>query len=155
MKRRTLLAVGFALAMTAPAFAHDFKVGAIQIDHPYSRPVPNMRTPGIAYMTIANKGEKADRLIAASSPAVGRIELHANLMDGNVMRMRPVEAIDLPAAGVLRLQPGGRWHLMLIDLVKPLQVGDKFPLTLKFRDAGDVTVEIEVQRVSGSQGHSH
>jgi periplasmic copper chaperone A len=155
MKRRIFLAGALTMCALMQAQAHDYKIGAIQIDHPYSRPVPNIRTPGIAYMTIANKGETSDRLVGASSPAVGKIELHANLRDGDVMRMRPVDAIDLAAAGVLRLQPGGRWHLMLIDLAKPLQVGDKFPLTLKFRDAGEVQVEIEVQRASGPQSHQH
>jgi copper(I)-binding protein len=155
MKRRTFLAAAGAFVLAAPARAHEFRAGAIHIDHPYSRPVPNVRTPGIAYMTISNKGERPDRLLGAASPIAGRIELHANLREGDVMRMRPVEAIDLPAAGVLRLQPNARWHLMLLDLRRPLAIGDKFPLTLTFRDAGDVPVEVEVQRASGPQSHTH
>ena len=155
MKRRTILAAAGAFVLAAPARAHEFRAGPIHIDHPYSRQVPNVRTPGIVYMTISNKGEKPERLLGASSPIAGRIELHANLRDGDIMRMRPVEAIDLPAAGVLRLQPNARWHLMLLDLRKPLAVGDTFPLTLTFREAGDVRVEVEVQRTTGPQSHTH
>jgi copper(I)-binding protein len=155
MKRRTILAAAGAFVLAAPARAHEFRAGPIHIDHPYSRQVPNVRTPGIVYMTISNKGEKPERLLGASSPIAGRIELHANLRDGDIMRMRPVEAIDLPAAGVLRLQPNARWHLMLLDLRKPLAVGDTFPLTLTFREAGDVRVEVEVQRRTGPQSHTH
>lgn len=155
MKRRILIAGIGLLALVPRARAHEFRAGPIHIDHPYSRQVPNVRTPGIVYMTISNKGEKPERLLGASSPIAGRIELHANLRDGDIMRMRPVEAIDLPAAGVLRLQPNARWHLMLLDLRKPLAVGDTFPLTLNFREVGNVRVEVEVQRITSAESHTH
>ena len=62
------------------------------------------------------------------------------------MSMTPVERIDLASGEVVTLEPGGL-HLMLFDLVEPLEVGETFELTLRFQDAPDEIVEVEVRSI--------
>jgi copper(I)-binding protein len=72
------------------------------------------------------------------------VELHEMKMDGDVMRMRQVAAVDVPAGGSVALEPGGL-HVMLLGLKAPLKEGDRFPMTLRFEKAGEVKVEVHVE----------
>ena len=99
--------------------------------------------PGVAYMTI-HGGDTADRLVSAQSPRAARVELHTMTMDGGVMRMRPVEGIDVPAGGTVRLAPGQPFHLMLEGLKEPLRQGEMVPLALRFERAGERRVDVAV-----------
>src|SRR5687767_3823265 len=91
---RYLLALAaFALAATASAAnAHDFKKGALQVDHPWSRATPHGAAVAAGYFVIENHGAKADRLVSVSvSPDIaGRAEIHEMAVQGGVMRMRPL-----------------------------------------------------------------
>ena len=118
MKRNTLLnalllaAVGFGL--TATAQAQNAKVGSVQIENAYTRAtVPGQMAAG-GFMKIENKGA-ADQLISASSPVSGEVQLHEMAMEGNVMKMRQVKDIPIPAGGSVELKPGG-YHLMFINI---------------------------------------
>ena len=111
-----------------------------------------MAKAGAAFMVIENSGE-ADRLVAASSDVAKKTELHTHIKDGDVMKMRRVDGIDVPAQGMARLQPGGL-HVMLIGLHAPLREEEKFPLTLQFDKAGEMTVEVEVKD-AGAMGSMH
>ena len=102
--------------------------------------------PGAAWLTVRNGGG-ADRLLGAESPAAERIEIHTHIHEDGVMKMRRVEAIDIPAGGEAALEPGGD-HLMLFGLKAGLAPGDSFPLTLLFEKAGPVTVEMRVAPLS-------
>ncbi len=145
--------LGLASA-TSPAAAHEFKVGGLTIDHPWARPTLPGR-PSAAYAEISNAGETPDRLIDASSPAFGAIELHTTLKDGDVMRMEQVEAIEVPAGGAVSLAPGGL-HVMLFDPAEALAEGASFPLELTFELAGRVEVTVTVEaRASGGHDHGH
>ncbi len=155
MLRITTLAVAF-VGLATTAFAHDVQVGDMTIDHPWSRATAATQANGSAYLTVTNGGA-ADRIVAASSPKAARVELHTHDMDGEgVMRMRQVEAIDLPAGETTALQPGGL-HVMLFDLQGPLVEGETYPLTLTFEEAGPVELEVQVEAVSygvdGAMGH--
>lgn len=160
--RRSALHVALAvLVITAvPARAHDFKLGALRIDHPYATPTPAGARTGAAYLrTLRNTGDEPDRLIGARTPAAGSVEIHRSVVDANnVMRMRAVEGIDLPRRSELQLRHGGEFHLMLIDLKAPLQNGDRFPLTLRFEKAGEREVMVWVQQprdAAAASGHRH
>jgi copper(I)-binding protein len=103
-----------------------------------------------AYMTIANAGGVGVRLIGASSPVAEVVEIHEMQMDGDVMRMRPVEnGIDVLAGNVAVLEPGGL-HIMLMNLLEPLMAGQAVPLTLTFAtldndgNPTDQTMTVEV-----------
>lgn len=91
-----------------------------------------------AYFVVEGTGT-ADRLIAASSPLAGRVELHTNVHSGGSSKMVQVDGYDVPADGNLVLEPGGH-HLMIFDLARELQPGDKVPFTLEF--ASGATLEI-------------
>lgn len=136
--------VGGALALAAlSTTAHSFKLGDIDIGHPYARPSVPGQQLGAGYLKLTNKGAD-DRLVSAASPAAASVEIHSMTMDGDVMKMRQVEAINLPGGATVKLQPGG-YHLMLMGLKAPLKAGDKIPLTLKFEKAGEVVVTVNVE----------
>lgn len=149
-------------SIATPAHAHDFRAGQLAIDHPYATPSLAGTPNGAAYLRgIRNRGTAPDRLVAASTPVAERVELHEMTTEGDVMRMREVPAIDLPAGQEVQLRHGQRYHLMLINLRQPLKVGDRFDLTLKFEKAGETTVKAWVQQPragsspAGHEGHKH
>lgn len=149
-------ALGAALLLAASAAtAHEFTLGALKLDHPWARASAGPVRNGAAFLVIENGGE-ADRLVGAAGDVAERIELHTHLMDGDVMQMRRVEAVEIPAHGTASLQPGGV-HIMLLGLEAPLKEGERFPLTLTFEKAGEVAVEFAVEAVGsmGPQGRGH
>ena len=133
-----------ALAVAAPAVhAHDYKVGAIAVDHPYARATGAGQRIGGGFLTLMNGGA-ADRLVAAGADVSRSVELHEMKMEGDVMRMRQVDGIALQAGQTVELKPGG-YHLMFVGLKAPLKAGDSFPLKLKFEKAGEVMVEVKIE----------
>ena len=143
---------GFILVViSAGAIAdHKFKLGQLIIDHPYTRStVPGQKVAG-GFMKIENKGA-ADQLVSASSPVAGEMQLHTMTMDGNVMKMREVKMIEVPANGSVELKPGGL-HLMFMDIKAPLKAGESVPVKLKFQKAGEVEIKVPVRDISGG-GH--
>lgn len=134
------------------AFAHDYSAGDLKIGHPYTRTTPPGAVAAGAYLSIENKGKAADKLLRAASPAAGLVELHSMSMDGNVMRMRAVPSIDVAAGATVKLAPGGL-HVMLQDLKRPLKEGERIPMTLVFERAGEVKVELAVQKSDAAAGH--
>lgn len=138
------LLAGMALALASlVASAHSFKLGEIAIGHPYARTTAPGQSTGGAYLRLENRG-LADKLVSASTPVAKGVEMHEMRMAGDVMQMREIRAIDVPSNKPVALQPGGM-HLMLVGLKAPLKKGDRFPLTLKFEKAGEVTVEVVVE----------
>ncbi|SDS18503.1 copper chaperone PCu(A)C [Pseudomonas oryzae] len=148
---RTLsLAALFAVAL--PGFAHDYQVGELTIDHPWSRELPPNAPAGAAYFTLKNAGA-ADRLLGASTPRAQKSELHTHVHQDGLMKMQRISAVDVPAQGEVTFQPGGN-HVMLFGLDKPLKAGDEFPLTLEFEKAGKVEVQVQVESADGhGMGH--
>ena len=152
-KRRLAAAL---LLICGVAFADDYAVKGLRIEHPYARPTPPGARTAAAYFTIRNTGASANRLLRAASPAARSVELHNMTMEGNVMRMRAVPGIDVPAGAAVALASGG-YHAMLVDLVKPLAAGDRVPLALEFEKAGriDIVAAIEDAAMHGHQGPAH
>jgi copper(I)-binding protein len=149
--RKMLLAVGmFASALVAtPAFAQS---GKIEIADAWARPPIGQARNSAAYMTLMNRGPAVDRLVGVSTAVAGKAEMHTTVRDGNVMKMREVQNIELKPGASVSFAPGGL-HVMLLD-VKPLKAGETFTLTLQFEKAGkqDVTVAV---RSSATQSHQH
>jgi copper(I)-binding protein len=115
----------------------------IKIEGAFARASAGPVRNGAAYLTITNTGGAADRLIGAEADVSTRVELHTHRKEGEVMRMRKVEAIDVPAGGTATLQPGGN-HVMFMGLKEPLKEGESFPLTLMFETAGSIEVMVTV-----------
>lgn len=148
--------MGAVLAMAAASTARAQDKAPIAIEGGWARATAGMARTGAAYLTIRNTGAAADRVVSVASPVAATVEMHAHLKDGDVMRMRPVAAIDVAPGAQAVLQPGGL-HLMLLDLKGPLKDGDQFPVTLTFEKAGPVTVTIAVRRnaPAAAGAHSH
>lgn len=133
-------------------FAQNAKVGSLQIDNAYTRATaPGQQVAG-GFMKIENKGA-ADQLISASSPAAGEVQLHEMAMEGNVMKMRQLKDIPVPAGGAVELKPGGL-HLMFMGIKTPLAAGETVPVKLKFAKAGEVEVKFPVNAMgAGAMKH--
>jgi len=153
MKTRFVTLVLFAAVAAfnpVAAWAADYKVGDITIHSPWARATFAMAKTGVAYVTIRNEGDQADRLVAASAEVAKKADLHESLMEDGVMKMRPAGAIEIPAGGMAMLEPGG-YHIMFMGLVAPFKEGESFPLTLVFERAGRVDVMVDVLK-AGSMG---
>lgn len=136
-----ILPLAVAALLTAlPAFA---QAPGIEVSAPWARPTAGAAKTGAAYLTIENRGAAADRLVAAAAPVADTVEIHTVVKDGDVMRMRPVQAVEIAAGATQKLQPGG-FHIMLIGLKAPLKAGERFPLDLTFEKAGRRTVEVAI-----------
>lgn len=148
------------VALTGLAGAHDFKAGELRIDHPYATPSrPGVQTAAVYFRGIRNTGAQADRLLSASTPVAGRVEIHRMRMQGDVMQMRAVPVLDISGNTTVPMRhntPDG-YHLMLFDLKEPLKDGDRFPVTLTFERAGtrEVKVWVQTPRGGGRQEHAH
>ena len=128
---------------SAFAHAHSFKLGDIDIGHPYARVTAVGQPTGGGYLSLDNKG-RDDRLLSATAAVSASVELHSMSMEGDVMRMRQVDGIALPTGKKVELKPGG-FHIMFVGLKAPLKAGDKFPLKLKFEKSGEVEVMVNVE----------
>ncbi len=153
------LLMGFLALSLSQAHAHDFKQGDLVIDHPYATPsLAGTRNGSVYFKGLRNRGGQADRLIAAKGAVAERVELHQMQMDGQVMRMREVPAIELPARTEVNMRHGGAGthHLMLQGLKQPLKDGDRFDLELVFEKAGTRRVNVWVQTPrSGNASPTH
>ncbi|MEF7615459.1 copper chaperone PCu(A)C [Aquincola sp. MAHUQ-54] len=146
----TLLVCAASGAWMPPAQAQPSP--AVKVEAPWARPTVQGQQAGGGFLRIESKA--ADRLVGGSTPVAGRVELHTMAMEGDVMRMRQLDAIDVPANKPVELKPGSL-HLMLMELRAPLKAGDRFPLTLRFEKAGEVTVEVAVQNGPAAAAHKH
>ena len=143
-----------ALALiSVQVLAHTHEKGDIQVRHPWSRATPPGAKVAVGYMEIGNVGSRPDRLLAATTPAAQRVEMHVTERDGEVMKMRQVETFEIPARERTTLRPGGA-HLMLVDLARPLKKGERFTMKLRFERAGELEIELEVQEL-GSRHPRH
>jgi len=133
----------FVLAVTVISAAY---AGGSEIEarHSWSRPTIAGR-PGVVYVTLNNQTARPALLTAIHTPVAGAAELHTSSMTDGVMRMRRVETLDIPAGGEVALTPGG-YHIMLFDLDKPLKLGEEFPVTLVFRDAAPLEINVQVRK---------
>lgn len=114
--------------------------------------MPGQKVSG-AYMQIQSDTDA--RLVGVTSTAVPRVEVHEMKMDGGVMRMRELEAIDLPKGKTVSLEPGGL-HIMLMNLSQPIAAGDVIPLTLTVESGGKrqtVEVNAEARAIGGAMRH--
>ncbi|HTW50978.1 MAG TPA: copper chaperone PCu(A)C [Stellaceae bacterium] len=144
--RSQLLALGAGLMLfSGAALAQGNEV---QITNAWARATPGGAQTAAAYVTVESTA--GDRLTGVSTPAAQKAEIHEMSMVGNVMKMRQVAGIDLPAGKAVTLKPGG-YHIMLTGLAKPLQEGQTFPLTLDFAKAGARQITVSVEKI-GAMG---
>ena len=153
MYTATLALTALCLVAGAAAAA-DYTLKSLSIDHPFARATPPGAKSGGAFFIVRNAGTTPDKLIRAASPVAGAVELHQMTMDGGVMKMRAMTALDVPPGGTLELKPGG-FHVMMLDLKLPLKAGDKVPLTLTFEKAGSIDIAVQVESMGDMGGMTH
>lgn len=155
MIARTAIALAAMLigaGLMQPAMAQ--QTSSMQIESPWARPTIGKSKLTAAYMRIVNNGSEPDHLVAASSPAAGKVELHDNIRDGDVMKMREVKTIEIKPGDKVELKPAGL-HMMVLDLKQPLKPGQSLPMTLQFEKAGKIQVDVPVRQADGANhGHS-
>jgi len=124
------------------------EAGDLEIGGFWARAMLPGQPTGGGYLSIASRGG-GDRLLSASSPAAGRVEIHEMKMSGDVMVMRPVEGgVEIPAGGAVELKPGGL-HLMFMSPSAPFREGETVKVTLQFEKAGSVEIALPVRAASG------
>lgn len=141
----------FALLAACAAGAAQAQV---QVEDPWVRGMVEAQKTTGAFMRLTSA--QTLKLVGASSPAAGVVEVHRTSMEGGVMRMRRVEALELPAGQAVELKPGG-YHVMLMQVKTPLKAGQTVPITLEFEANGkreSVTVQAPV-RALGAPAHGH
>ncbi|WP_291842353.1 copper chaperone PCu(A)C [Bradyrhizobium sp.] len=133
--------------INASVHAQEVRAGDLVITQAWSRATPAGAKVAGGYLTIENKGKSPDRLVGGSGDSAGKVEIHEMAMNNGVMTMRSLDkGLAIEPGKTVKLAPGG-YHLMLMDLKKPLKQGDKTPVTLEFEKAGKVSLSLDVQGV--------
>jgi periplasmic copper chaperone A len=145
-----VLALALLFVGAESALAHEFKLGDLEIGHPWSRATPAGAKVAGGYFTITNNGSTPDRLVSISSDISEKAELHEMGVKDGVMTMRPVTGgLEIPAGGKVVLGPGS-YHVMFMDLKQPPKQGEMFAATLTFERAGTVTIKFAVQAMGSA-----
>jgi len=145
----------FAGFGASPAFAHDYTVGSLKIEHPWTRATPKGAPVAGGYLKITNNGTAPDKLVGGTFVNAGRFEVHEMKTENGVMTMRPLKAgLEIKPGQTVELKPGS-FHLMFMDLKTPVEQGKRVKGTLVFEKAGTVEVEYTVEAMGSSPGGHH
>ena len=157
LRLMTALAMGTACLSASAAqqdHSHHQMISKPVATQVWSRAMPPTAPNGAVYLTLQNPGQP-DRLTGVRTPRAGKAELHTHVHEGEMMRMKQIESIELPANGKVELKPGGG-HVMLFELSEPLVAGERFPMTLEFERAGEVTIEVTIRdEAPEASAHAH
>ena len=143
-----LLPILLAGLLAVPALAAE---PTITVEKAWARATPSAAATGVVYLSLADTGPAADRLIGVTTPVASHADMHIMVMEGNVMQMRPVDAVDVKPGEQVQFKPSGL-HIMLTDMKQKLSRGERFPVTLDFEKAGKVDVEVLVLPI-GATGY--
>ncbi|MBY0224722.1 MAG: copper chaperone PCu(A)C [Hyphomicrobium sp.] len=150
---RVLLPGLAAVAIAVHAQAHEIKSKSLAIDHPWIRVTPKGSVVTAGYLTVANHGKTADRLLGASLTGAGAAELHETTIEDGVAKMRPLrDGVEIGPGQTVSLEPNGR-HIMFLDLKTSFEADTYVDGTLTFEKAGQVPVEFFVEAGSGKPHH--
>ena len=139
-----LIAGVAACGGTAPTPTPPSAGGALQVEGAWARPAL-AGAGSAAYLTIRNGTAAGDVLVGVSTTVAREARVHETTTDASGMTgMHPVDSVAIAAGEELAFEPGG-YHVMLSGLTKDIAAGDRFPLTLTFRQAGTLTVPVEVR----------
>ena len=123
----------------------------IAIAGAWSRPVADVRAAAAVYLRIDNSGDGGDRLTGVETPAAAKADVHVSQMEGDIMRMRPVDSVEIAGGDTVALAPGGM-HIMLTGLKQGLKEGESFPITLIFAKAGRIETNVAVREQGPAAG---
>ena len=137
----TLLILLIAIMLPSAVLAEGVVIGDLRVDAAWARATAGMASNGVVYMTLSNHGEETDSLIDLVTPIAQKAALHETMSRGDILSMRSVTAVEVLPGESTVLGPGGL-HVMLMGLRAPIDAGQNFPLTLVFKKAGTVTVQV-------------
>ena len=126
----------------------------IQIKDGHVRGLPPGQSVTAAFMKVINNGDKPVEIIFASTDGAKKAEIHAHLQRDGMMRMEKVESVIVPANGEITMKPGG-YHLMLLDLHKPLREGDSVKVQLLGKNGKSASAQLPVRSVLNEHKHQH
>ena len=150
------MSAALLVALATAASAHDYTVGSLKINHPWSRATPKGASIASGYMRITNNGTTPDRLTGGSTDAATKFEIHEMSMEGGIMKMRELpNGVEIPPGATVELKPGS-YHLMLIGITRPFVKGERVKAALSFEKAGKVEVEFAVDAIGANpMEHKH
>lgn len=154
---RVFLAAMLAVAVlpVTGMAADPVSVGALRLVAPWVRATPAAAVNGAAFVEIRNAGTESDWLVAVDTTAAAMAGIHETTMVAGVMKMRPVDRVEIPAGGSVLLKPGGL-HIMLMKLAAPLRTGTTISVSFTFEKAGRVELAIPVAGLGAtSPPHKH
>lgn len=153
LARVTAALIALVLSATF-AFAHEFKVGNLEIHHPWSKAMNPGAKAGGGFMTIINHGTEPDRLVKVSADVAGLIQIHEMKVDNGMMTMAEIPGgLEIAPGATVELAPGAL-HVMFMGVKTPFKEGEMFKAVLTFEKAGDVAVEFKVEPANKSNdGH--
>lgn len=141
-----------AALVTTIASAHEYTTNSIKIDHPWSREAPPNATVIAGFFQLKNLSTRDDFLISASTPIAERVEIYQHEMSDGVMKMNKIDNVRVGTMKSVTFEPGG-YHLMIFNPKHSFKQGERFPMTLEFRNAGKVEIELAVE--VNTYLHSH
>jgi len=154
MKFNTILATSALIfSIGSIAYAEDIKIGDLMIERPAIRAtVPHAKVAG-GFMIIKNNGKTADRLIGGDAAFSGKVEIHEMGVTNGIMKMRKLsDGLEIPAGGSVQLKPGS-YHVMFMKLKEQLKAGEKRKAIIKFKNAGKIEVEFDVETIAATIKH--
>lgn len=152
-----LLATLLALTLSATlALAHGYKLGNVEIKHPWAKATLPGQPVGGGYMSIVNAGSEPDRLVSVTSDVSGNIQIHEMKVENGVMKMGELpDGLEIAPGATVELKPGGM-HVMFIGIKAPFKEGEAVKAVLTFEKAGTVEVEFKVEAAKpGDSAHKH
>lgn len=146
---RSVLTSAVAMGIAALAFsgsvnAQDYKVGSLQIEHPWARATAPGQSMGAGYLVIKNTGKVDDKLVSISTDTAKKAEVHQTTEENNMSKMSAVAGLAIPAGKTVQLASGG-YHVMFVQIKTPFKQGTKIPATLTFAKAGQIKIEFKVE----------
>ena len=153
MQRVAALSLVFTV-LAFSAWAHSYRLGAIEIGHIWARATPAGAPTAAVYVPFLNNGKEADQLVEARTPIADAVTIHVSSHENGIEKMRMLDSLELPVKVPVALRPGGK-HLMLTGLKHQLVAGESFPLTLRFARAGSIEVQVFVQAIGAMDGNHH
>lgn len=152
--RATVALAAIALSATL-AFAHGYKLGNLEIKHPWAKAtVPGQPVAG-GFLSVVNSGSEPDRLVKVTSDVSGMIQLHEMKVEDGVMKMNEIPGgIEVAPGATVELKPGGL-HVMFMGIKAPFKEGETVKAVLTFEKAGDVAVEFKIEAAKGTDAHKN
>jgi periplasmic copper chaperone A len=135
--------IAFVCLLSLSLTACQKKEVTMMVHEPQSFETAKGMKVGAAIMVLHNKANKDDELIRAETPLTSRVELHTMSEENGIMKMREVKSIPIKASEYTTLSPSG-YHIMLMDLSKPLKADDEFQMTFYFKNSAPVTATIPI-----------